>query len=79
MRCDPDDRDPMRFPRLQAVVWFDLDKEKDWRLTSSPNVAQAFRTARTTAAPLVQAAAPKKVLQRRIPRLPWRSAARRAL
>jgi hypothetical protein len=67
-----------RFPRLQAVVWFDLDKEKDWRLTSSPNVAKAFRTARTTAAPAVQAAAPRTAVQRRIARLPWRSAARRA-
>ncbi len=28
-----------RYPRLEAVVWFHVDKERDWRLTSPPAVA----------------------------------------
>ena len=31
------------FPRLQALVWFDEDKEADWRVTSAPEVVEAFR------------------------------------
>lgn len=31
-----------RYPRLQAVVWFHADKERDWRATSSRRVARAF-------------------------------------
>ncbi len=34
-----------RFPRLKALVWFDLEKETDWRIGSSPESAQAFRQA----------------------------------
>ncbi len=33
------------FPRLEAIVWFDEDKEADWRITSSAEVVDAFRAA----------------------------------
>jgi beta-mannanase len=29
-------------PRIEAVVWFDVLKERDWRLTGEPAVARAF-------------------------------------
>lgn len=32
-----------RFPRLEAVVWFNEDKETDWRIHSSDSVLMAFR------------------------------------
>lgn len=35
---------PYRFPRLRAVVWFDENKETDWRINSSPASLAAFRT-----------------------------------
>jgi beta-mannanase len=28
--------------RIEAVVWFDVAKERDWRLTDDPAVARAF-------------------------------------
>lgn len=31
------------FPRLEALVWFDEDKEADWRLTSAPEVVAAVQ------------------------------------
>ena len=34
----------IRYPRLQAIVWFDVDKERDWRATSPDGVASAFAT-----------------------------------
>lgn len=34
---------PLNFPRIEAIVWFDIDKECDWRLASSPSSLQAFR------------------------------------
>jgi hypothetical protein len=34
---------PNSFPRVAAVVWFDYDKEEDWRVNSSPEALQAFR------------------------------------
>lgn len=34
------------FPRLDAVLWFNTDKETDWRATEPPEVAAAFRAAR---------------------------------
>jgi hypothetical protein len=34
---------PERFPRVAAVIWFDYDKEEDWRVNSSPEALQAFR------------------------------------
>jgi hypothetical protein len=35
---------PARFPRLRAVVWFDQNKETDWRVNSSDAALAAFRT-----------------------------------
>lgn len=35
---------PNRFPRLRAIVWFDENKETDWRINSSPTTLAAFRT-----------------------------------
>jgi hypothetical protein len=32
------------FPRIEAVVWFNENKETDWRIESSPNSLTAFRT-----------------------------------
>ncbi|MFO7544023.1 MAG: glycosyl hydrolase, partial [Trueperaceae bacterium] len=32
------------FPRLRAIVWFNEDKETDWRLESSQASLQAFRS-----------------------------------
>ncbi len=31
------------FPRLTAIVWFDEDKETDWRIASSADVVRMFR------------------------------------
>ena len=31
------------FPRLEAIVWFDEDKEADWRITSAPDVVAAVQ------------------------------------
>ncbi|WP_423921758.1 glycoside hydrolase family 26 protein [Frigoribacterium sp. 2-23] len=32
-----------RFPDVKALVWFDIDKERDWRLHSSPEAFDAFK------------------------------------
>jgi hypothetical protein len=32
-----------RFPDIKALVWFDIAKERDWRLHSSPEVFDAFK------------------------------------
>jgi endoglucanase len=32
------------FPRLEAIIWFDENKETDWRVDSSSDALQAFRT-----------------------------------
>jgi Glycosyl hydrolase family 26 len=34
-----------RYPRLQALVWFDVKKERDWRATSSSSATAAFAAA----------------------------------
>jgi beta-mannanase len=34
---------PSRFPRIETLVWFDTDKERDWRISSSPRSLEAFR------------------------------------
>lgn len=34
---------PQRFPRIQGVVWFNADKERDWRLESDSTSLEAFR------------------------------------
>jgi hypothetical protein len=39
------------FPRVQALVWFDEDKERDWRLDSSPEALAAARAALAGRAP----------------------------
>ena len=36
---------PTAFPRLEALIWFDEQKEADWRIASSPEVLAAFREA----------------------------------
>jgi len=32
-----------RFPDVKALVWFDVEKERDWRARSSGNAEAAFR------------------------------------
>ena len=34
---------PTLLPRVRAVIWFDRDKEKDWRVNSSPAALRAWR------------------------------------
>ncbi|HUB70650.1 MAG TPA: glycosyl hydrolase, partial [Acidimicrobiales bacterium] len=34
---------PTSMPDVQAVVWFDIDKETDWRVNSSPSSLTAYR------------------------------------
>jgi len=41
---------PRHFPRIRALVWFNEEKETDWRIESSPSAQAAF--ARAIAAPL---------------------------
>jgi beta-mannanase len=41
---------PRHFPRIRALVWFNEQKETDWRIESSPSAQAAF--ARAIAAPL---------------------------
>ena len=31
------------FPLIKAVVWFDVDKENDWRISSSSGSEAAFK------------------------------------
>jgi hypothetical protein len=31
-----------KYPQIKAIVWFDIDKETDWRINSSPASAAAF-------------------------------------
>jgi hypothetical protein len=33
------------YPRVRLLVWFDIDKECDWRMDSSPTTLSAFRQA----------------------------------
>lgn len=32
-------------PRIKAIIWFNMNKETDWRITSSTTTKNAFRTA----------------------------------
>ena len=41
---------PERFPRVRAIVWFNRDKETDWRVESSEASLEAFR--KVAASPL---------------------------
>lgn len=34
---------PQKFPRVQAVVWFDRNQEEDWRIDSSTGSLNAYR------------------------------------
>lgn len=34
---------PTRFPRIEGIVWFNVDKERDWRIESSPESLTAFK------------------------------------
>ena len=34
---------PRDFPAIKAVVWFDINKETDWRIASSPATLAAYR------------------------------------
>jgi hypothetical protein len=43
------------FSRLEAIVWFDEDKEADWRIDSSPAAAAALREALSSGAELLAA------------------------
>ena len=36
---------PRNFKRVEAVLWFDENKETDWRVVSSPEALRAFRQA----------------------------------
>jgi endoglucanase len=36
---------PNNFGRIKAVIWFNEDKETDWRIESSPPAQNAFATA----------------------------------
>lgn len=36
---------PVHFPRVRAVIWFNQDKERDWRVESSPESRRAFAAA----------------------------------
>jgi hypothetical protein len=40
---------PTYFPNVKAIVWFNQNKERDWRIESSPSSQQAF--ARAVASP----------------------------
>jgi beta-mannanase len=47
---------PGRFPRVRAVLWFDKDKETDWRVNSSPASLAAFKE--VAASPIYQGRLP---------------------
>ncbi len=47
---------PASFPRVRAVVWFDENKEEDWRVDSSPATLAAYR--QVVASPVYQRRAP---------------------
>ena len=32
-----------RFPRIKALIWFNVNKECDWRVDSSPESADSFK------------------------------------
>ena len=36
---------PQQFPRIRGVIWFNEDKETDWRIESSPSAQSAFAQA----------------------------------
>lgn len=36
---------PVRFPRIESITWFNINKETDWRINSSAASLEAFRNA----------------------------------
>ncbi len=54
---------PTRLPAVRAVIWFDENKETDWRVNSSATALTAFRS--VVAAPLYAAIVPGPVPARR--------------
>ena len=34
---------PARFPQVKAVLWFNIDRERDWRVDSSPESLSAYK------------------------------------
>ena len=36
---------PLAYPQIRALVWFDEDKECDWRVNSSPEALESFASA----------------------------------
>ncbi len=60
-------------PEVRTVIWFDVDKQTDWRITSSPAAARAFATALRGAqrVPRARAARGSTALSRRRRRAPW--------
>ena len=40
--------DLRRHPQVKSIVWFNLRKQTDWRITSSRRAAVAFATGITT-------------------------------
>ena len=66
---------PEQFPRVSAVIWFDYDKEEDWRVNSSPESLQAYKEVAESplyggagSAASEQGAGPAKMLERKSPR-----------
>lgn len=51
------DQVPTRLPRVRAVVWFQRDKETDWRINSSAPSSAAFRRVATSSTYALTAAA----------------------
>lgn len=41
---------PASYPRIKAVIWFDEDKETNWRVDSSPTALAAYRLVAKSAA-----------------------------
>lgn len=36
---------PQNFPKIKAIIWFNQDKQRDWRIESSPSAQSAFANA----------------------------------
>lgn len=55
--------------RLDAIVWFNENKERDWRAAPTPEIAAAFAPASEPSAPAPAAAGSPKAARRLAPRL----------
>ncbi len=49
------------FDRIEALVWFDEDKEADWRITSDVSVLHAFRSALSAGSIVASTGSPSSV------------------